>query len=79
MTSKAIAVDPALPDAYEVLGELGASSGDALDLFPLEGDVFVGAAVARAQLLAAAGSYDDAVEPARAAGAAAGLGVATGG
>jgi tetratricopeptide (TPR) repeat protein len=60
--ANALALDPALPDAYQVLRELAAGRGDALELFPVDGAVFVGAAVARAQLLAAAGSYDDAVE-----------------
>jgi tetratricopeptide (TPR) repeat protein len=60
--ANSIALDPTLPDVYELLQELAAASGSPLDLFPdNDGAISLGTAVARAQLLAAAGSYDDAV------------------
>jgi tetratricopeptide (TPR) repeat protein len=60
--ANSIALDPTLPDVYELLQELAAASGSPLDLFPDgDGAISLGTAVARAQLLAAAGSYDDAV------------------
>ena len=46
---------PTLPEAHETLARLAAASGGDLDLFPLGQHAFVGAVVARAHLLAAAG------------------------
>ncbi|MET7967808.1 tetratricopeptide repeat protein [Micromonospora sp. NPDC005305] len=46
---------PTLPEVHETLARLAAASGGDLDLFPLGHHAFVGAVVARAHLLAAAG------------------------
>ncbi|MEU2610388.1 tetratricopeptide repeat protein [Micromonospora sp. NPDC007271] len=46
---------PTLPEAHETLARLAAVSGNDLELFPLGHRAFVGAVVARAHLLAAAG------------------------
>ncbi|WP_192579918.1 tetratricopeptide repeat protein, partial [Micromonospora sp. AMSO31t] len=46
---------PTLPEVHETLAQLAAASGGDLDLFPLGHHAFVGAVVARAHLLAAAG------------------------
>ncbi|PZG23621.1 hypothetical protein C1I95_03140 [Micromonospora craterilacus] len=52
----ALARAPTLPEVHETLAHLAAASGDGgLDLFPLQHHTFVGAVVARAHLLAAAG------------------------
>ena len=53
--SQALAVAPALPEAHEALAQLAARAGDsAPELFPVVGEVHVGAAVAHAHLIAAA-------------------------
>jgi tetratricopeptide (TPR) repeat protein len=46
---------PTLPEAHETLARVAAAAGGGLDLFPLGHHAFVGAVVARAHLLAAAG------------------------
>ncbi|NES28713.1 tetratricopeptide repeat protein [Micromonospora terminaliae] len=46
---------PTLPEVHETLARIAAASGGDLDLFPLGHHAFVGAVVARAHLLAAAG------------------------
>ncbi|KKK07153.1 tetratricopeptide repeat protein [Micromonospora sp. HK10] len=46
---------PTLPEVHETLARLNAASGGDLDLFPIGQHAFVGAVVARAHLLAAAG------------------------
>ncbi|WP_204001490.1 tetratricopeptide repeat protein [Micromonospora lutea] len=52
----ALARAPTLPEVHEALARLAAASGDGgLGLFPLQHHTFVGAVVARAHLLAAAG------------------------
>ncbi len=51
----ALVRSPTLPEAHEALARLDAASGGDLDLFPLGQQAFVGAVVARAHLLAAAG------------------------
>ncbi|MEV4713019.1 tetratricopeptide repeat protein [Micromonospora sp. NPDC049374] len=52
----ALARAPTLPEVHETLARLAAASGDGgIDLFPLQHHTFVGAVVARAHLLAAAG------------------------
>ncbi|MGK5742606.1 tetratricopeptide repeat protein [Micromonospora sp. URMC 103] len=51
----ALAQAPTLPEVHETLARLAAASGGGVDLFPLDHHTFVGAAVARAHLLAAAG------------------------
>jgi tetratricopeptide (TPR) repeat protein len=50
----ALATAPTLPEAHEALTTLSVRAGDTvLDLFPVTGDVYVGAAVAHAHLVAA--------------------------
>ncbi|WP_347405078.1 tetratricopeptide repeat protein [Micromonospora sp. WMMD1082] len=52
----ALARAPTLPEVHETLAHLAAASGDgSVGLFPLQHHTFVGAVVARAHLLAAAG------------------------
>ncbi|MGW0502710.1 tetratricopeptide repeat protein [Micromonospora sp. NPDC003241] len=52
----ALARAPTLPEVHETLARLAAVGGDdAVDLFPLQHHTFIGAVVARAHLLAAAG------------------------
>ncbi|MEV4480575.1 tetratricopeptide repeat protein [Micromonospora coxensis] len=51
----ALARTPTLPEVHETLARIAAASGGDLDLFPLGQRAFVGAVVARAHLLAAAG------------------------
>nr|WP_230415192.1 tetratricopeptide repeat protein [Micromonospora tarapacensis] len=52
----ALARAPTLPEVHETLAQLAAASGDGgVGLFPLQHHTFVGAVVARAHLLAAAG------------------------
>ncbi len=52
----ALARAPTLPEVHEILARLAVAGGDGgLDLFPLQHHTFVGAVVARAHLLAAAG------------------------
>ncbi|MEU2663257.1 tetratricopeptide repeat protein [Micromonospora sp. NPDC007220] len=52
----ALAQAPTLPEVHETLARLAATDGaGGVDLFPLQGHAFVGAVVARAHLLAAAG------------------------
>ncbi|MEU3457988.1 tetratricopeptide repeat protein [Micromonospora sp. NPDC006766] len=46
---------PTLPEAHEALARVAAASGGDLELFPLGHHAFIGAVVARAHLLAAAG------------------------
>ena len=55
----AIAHAPTLPEAHELLSQLATRAGGGLELFPLEQHAFVGAVVARAHLLAAAGRPED--------------------
>lgn len=56
----AIAADPTLRAAYEVLDELCAAAADVHVLFPLEGTPYVGAVAARSYLAAREGMLDDA-------------------
>ncbi|WP_406105652.1 tetratricopeptide repeat protein [Micromonospora globbae] len=58
----ALAQAPTLPEVHETLARLGAAGGGGVDLFPLDQHTFVGAAVARAHLLAAAGHPDDGLD-----------------
>ncbi|MEV4772226.1 tetratricopeptide repeat protein [Micromonospora humida] len=51
----ALVLAPTLPDTHETLTRIAAASGGDLDLFPLGQRAHVGAVVARAHLLAAAG------------------------
>ncbi|WFE31960.1 tetratricopeptide repeat protein [Micromonospora sp. WMMD975] len=51
----ALVRSPTLPEAHETLARLAAASGGDVELFPLGQHAFVGAVVARAHLLAAAG------------------------
>jgi tetratricopeptide (TPR) repeat protein len=51
----AIVQAPTLPEIHELLGRLAARTDGGLGLFPLEQHAYVGAVVARAHLLAAAG------------------------
>ncbi|SCL39635.1 Tetratricopeptide repeat-containing protein [Micromonospora rhizosphaerae] len=51
----AIVQAPTLPELHETLARVAAASGNDLELFPLGHHAFVGAVVARAHLLAAAG------------------------
>ncbi|MEU9506911.1 tetratricopeptide repeat protein [Micromonospora sp. NPDC048170] len=52
----ALAQAPTLPEVHEALARLAAADGEGgIDLFPLRGQAYVGAVVARAHLLAAAG------------------------
>ncbi|MER7754779.1 hypothetical protein [Kitasatospora sp. NPDC097643] len=60
----AILVDPQLPELHEALAELCAAAGGpvaARELFPLEGQVYLGTVVCRAHVEAAAGDWDAAV------------------
>jgi tetratricopeptide (TPR) repeat protein len=56
----AIAADPALRAAYELLDELAAIAPDAAALFPLEERTHIGAGAARSYLAARAGELDEA-------------------
>ncbi|RIV35966.1 tetratricopeptide repeat protein [Micromonospora radicis] len=60
---------PTLPEVHETLARLAAASGGGLDLFPLQHHTFVGAVVARAHLLAAAGRPAEGLDLLVAAGA----------
>jgi tetratricopeptide (TPR) repeat protein len=51
----AIASDPTLPEVYSVLDDLAARADDALDLYPMAGQLYIGAVAARSYLLARAG------------------------
>ncbi|GIH67292.1 tetratricopeptide repeat protein [Microbispora siamensis] len=53
----ALAHDPALPEAHEMLARLLAGPGGGPDLFPVDEPVFLGTALARAHALAARGEY----------------------
>ncbi|MCI4062500.1 tetratricopeptide repeat protein [Micromonospora sp. R77] len=53
--SAALVLAPTLPEVHETLARVAAASGGDLDLFPIGHHAFVGAVVARAHLLAAAG------------------------
>ncbi|MFI6156017.1 tetratricopeptide repeat protein [Kitasatospora sp. NPDC051170] len=60
----AIVADPQLPELHEALAELCAAAGGpaaARELFPLEGQVYLGTVVCRAHVEAAAGDWDSAV------------------
>ncbi|WP_316526665.1 tetratricopeptide repeat protein [Kitasatospora brasiliensis] len=60
----AILADPQLPELHEALAELCAAAGGpaaARELFPLDGPVYLGTAVCRAHVEAAAGDWDAAV------------------
>ncbi|MBD0675261.1 hypothetical protein [Streptomyces sp. CBMA156] len=60
----AIIADPQLPELLEALAELCAAAGGpaaARELFPLDGQVYLGTAVCRAHVEAAAGDWDAAV------------------
>jgi tetratricopeptide (TPR) repeat protein len=59
--AEAIAAAPTRPETHELLSRLAARSGGGLELFPLEAHTYVGAVVARAHLLAAAGRPEDAL------------------
>ncbi|SCL41248.1 Tetratricopeptide (TPR) repeat [Micromonospora pallida] len=58
----AIAYAPTMPEVHETLARIAAVSDGGIDLFPLEQHVFVGAVVARAHLLAAAGRPGEGLE-----------------
>lgn len=58
----AIAYAPTMPEVHETLARIAAASGGGIDLFPLDQHVFVGAVVARAHLLAAAGRAGEGLE-----------------
>lgn len=59
----ALSYAPTLPEVHEVLAALAArADGGAVELFPLHDHVFIGAVVARAHLLAAAGHPDEGLE-----------------
>ncbi|MFK3983158.1 tetratricopeptide repeat protein [Micromonospora sp. NPDC050397] len=58
----ALAYAPTMPEVHEVLARLAARADGALDLFPLDHHPFIGAVVARAHLLAAAGKPDEGLE-----------------
>ncbi|MEV1330803.1 tetratricopeptide repeat protein [Micromonospora costi] len=58
----AIAQAPTLPEVHETLARLAALGDGGVDLFPLDQHTFVGAAVARAHLLAAAGRPGDGLD-----------------
>ena len=60
--AQALAWSPALPEVHELLARLGARTRGGLNLYPMEGEVFVGALAARAHLLAAAGYHADALD-----------------
>ncbi|MFJ9692857.1 tetratricopeptide repeat protein [Kitasatospora sp. NPDC101183] len=60
----AIVADPQLPELHEALAELCAAAGGpvaARDLFPLDGQVYLGTVVCRAHVEAAAGDWNSAV------------------
>ncbi|MFD8784665.1 hypothetical protein [Kitasatospora sp. NPDC059599] len=62
--SDAILADPQLPELHEALAELCAAAGGpaaARELFPLDGEVYLGTVVCRAHVEAAAGDWDTAV------------------
>jgi tetratricopeptide (TPR) repeat protein len=59
--AEAIAAAPTRPETHELLSHLAARSGGGLELFPLDAHTYVGAVVARAHLLAAAGRPEDAL------------------
>ena len=56
----AIAADPSLRAAYEILDELSAAAADVHVLFPVEGMPHVGTVAARSYLVAREGKLDDA-------------------
>ncbi|MGC4876834.1 tetratricopeptide repeat protein [Micromonospora sp. DT43] len=58
----ALARAPTLPEVHETLARLAAADGGGLDLFPISHHTFVGAVVARAHLLAAAGRPAEGLE-----------------
>ncbi|GAA2713466.1 tetratricopeptide repeat protein [Micromonospora olivasterospora] len=58
----ALAQAPTLPEAHETLARVASAGGGGLDLFPLHHRAFVGAVVARAHLLAAAGRPAEGLE-----------------
>lgn len=58
----AITHAPTMPEVHEMLTRLAARTGGGLDLFPLDEQVFIGAVVARAHLLAAAGRAGEGLE-----------------
>ncbi|WBB66618.1 tetratricopeptide repeat protein [Micromonospora sp. WMMD812] len=53
---------PTLPEVHEALARLAAADGGGVELFPLNHHAFVGAVVARAHLLAAAGHPGDGLD-----------------
>ncbi|MFJ8626999.1 hypothetical protein ACIRD3_29760 [Kitasatospora sp. NPDC093550] len=60
----AILADPQLPELHEALAELSAAAGGpaaARELFPLDGEVYLGTVACRAHVEAAAGDWDTAV------------------
>ncbi|WP_051830361.1 MULTISPECIES: hypothetical protein [Streptomyces] len=60
----AILNDPQLPELHEALAELSAAAGGpaaARELFPLDGEVYLGTVACRAHVEAAAGDWDTAV------------------
>ncbi|MEU8297748.1 tetratricopeptide repeat protein [Micromonospora sp. NPDC048909] len=58
----ALAQAPTLPEVHETLARLATAAGGGVDLFPLSHHTFVGAVVARAHLLAAAGHPAEGLE-----------------
>src|SRR2546430_3529047 len=58
----AVGYAPSLPEVHEALADLLRRLGPAaLDLFPVDGDVYIGTMVARAHLAAALGHPDEAL------------------
>jgi tetratricopeptide (TPR) repeat protein len=59
----AMAYAPDLPAVHEALAQLTARAGSGtLDLFPMDGRVFVGTVAARAHVMAAAGDINEAID-----------------
>jgi tetratricopeptide (TPR) repeat protein len=57
----ALAADPTLPDAHEALATVVSRPGGGVELWPLDGQVFIGTVVARAHALAWIGQYAEAL------------------
>ena len=59
--ANALAADPTLPEAHEVLATLVSNQDGGIELWSLEDQVFIGTAIARAPALAWAGEYAEAL------------------